>query len=180
MPAAARAQVYTCGRNSLSAFAAAKTGHAEIATMMAKSSASMVNSTVLSPARKDRESSRSDWRVADLWSRVRLTIVRFTVIVAMTGPIRQKRAASGYELLKGDDGLATNDVAVIERSNAAASHRMEPAGAERHRRAGRRPSEWERVCQTPYNFNCSPRSASAVPNRSSELLCVRSRRASGN
>ena len=83
--------------------------------MMAKSSASMVNSTVLSPARKDRESSRSDWRVAGLWSRVRLTIVRFTVIVVMTGPIRQKRAASGYELLKGDDGLATSDVAVIER-----------------------------------------------------------------
>jgi hypothetical protein len=82
--------------------------------MMAKSSASM-NSTVLSPARKDRESSRSDWRIADLWSRIRLTIVRFTVIAVMTGPIRQKRAASGYELLKGDDGLATSDVAVIER-----------------------------------------------------------------
>ncbi len=36
MPATARAQVYTCWRNSLSAFAAANTGHAEIATMMAK------------------------------------------------------------------------------------------------------------------------------------------------
>ena len=75
--------------------------------MMAKSSASMVNSTVLSPARKDRESSRSDWRVADLWAGVRLTIVRFTVIAVMTGPIKQKRAASGYELLKGDDELVT-------------------------------------------------------------------------
>src|SRR4029077_33731 len=28
---------------------------------------------------------------------------------------------------------------------------MEPAGAERHRRAGRSPSEWERRSQTPYN-----------------------------
>jgi hypothetical protein len=37
--------------NSLSALATAMIGHAEIATMMAKSSASMVNSTVLSPAR---------------------------------------------------------------------------------------------------------------------------------
>ena len=75
--------------------------------MMAKSSASMVNSTVLSPARQDRESSRSDWRVADLWARVRLMIVRFTIIAVMTGPIKQKRAASGYELLKGDDELVT-------------------------------------------------------------------------
>ena len=32
----------------------------------------------------------------------------------MTGPIKQKRAASGYELLKGDDGLVTSDVAEIE------------------------------------------------------------------
>ena len=78
--------------------------------MMAKSSASMVNSTVLSPARKDRESSRSDWRVASLWSRIRLTIVRFTLIAVMTGPIKQKRAASGYELLKGDDELVTRDI----------------------------------------------------------------------
>jgi hypothetical protein len=34
-------------------------------------------------------------------------IVRFTVIAVMTGPINQKRAASGYELLKGDDELET-------------------------------------------------------------------------
>ena len=53
--------------------------------------------------------------MADLWARVRLTIFRFTVIAVMTGPIKQKRAASGYELLKGDDELATSDVAVIER-----------------------------------------------------------------
>src|SRR4029077_5775435 len=110
MPATARAQVHTCGRNSLSAFAAAKTGHAEIATMMAKSSASMGNTTVLSPARYDRESSRSELRVAELLARVLLTFVRFTVIAVMTGPIKQKRAASGYELLKGDDGSVTSDV----------------------------------------------------------------------
>ncbi len=33
----------------------------------------------------------------------------------------------------------------------SAFHRMEPAGAERHRRAGRRPSERERTSQTPYS-----------------------------
>jgi hypothetical protein len=78
--------------------------------MMAKSNASMVNTTVLSPARYDRESSRSDLRVAELLARVLLTFVRFTVIAVMTGPIKQKRAASGYELLKGDDGSVTSDV----------------------------------------------------------------------
>ena len=45
--------------------------------------------------------------MADLWARVRLTIFRFTVIAVMTGPIKQKRAASGYELLKGDDEFVT-------------------------------------------------------------------------
>src|SRR6267154_3825927 len=100
----------------------------------------------------------------------------------MTGPIKQKRAASGYELLKGDDELETRgpkrdgSVEVFKGwsgrcrafvSNAPASHRMEPAGAERHRRGGRRPSEWERVSQTPYNFNCLLRSASDALNRSS-------------
>ena len=75
--------------------------------MMAKSSASMVNTTVLSPARYDRESSRSDLRVAELLARVLLTFVRFTVMAVMTGSVKQKRAASGYELLKGDDELET-------------------------------------------------------------------------
>src|SRR3954447_4990385 len=32
---------------------------------------------------------------------------------------------------------------------------MESVGAERHRRPGRRPSERERVSQTPHNSNCS-------------------------
>jgi len=54
-------------------------------------------------------------RIAKLLVRVLLTIVRFTLIAVMTGPIRQKRTASGYELLKGDDDLETSDVAVIER-----------------------------------------------------------------
>jgi hypothetical protein len=49
-------------------------------------------------------------RVAELLARVLLTFVRFTVIAVMTGPIKQKRAASGYELLKGDDGSVTSDV----------------------------------------------------------------------
>jgi hypothetical protein len=52
-------------------------------------------------------SMRSDWRVVDLRACVPLTIVRFTLIAVMTGPIKQKRAASGYELLKGDDELVT-------------------------------------------------------------------------
>ena len=37
-------------------------------------------------------------------------------------------------------------------SNAAASHRMEQTGAERHRRGGRRPSEWELVSQNADSF----------------------------
>jgi len=48
-------------------------------------------------------------RIAELLARVRLTIVRFTLIAVMTGPIKQKRAASGYELLKGDDDLETRE-----------------------------------------------------------------------
>jgi len=54
-------------------------------------------------------------RIAGLLARVLLTIVRFTLIAVMTRPIKQKPAASGYELLKGDDDLATSHVAVIER-----------------------------------------------------------------
>jgi hypothetical protein len=46
-------------------------------------------------------------RVAELLARVLLTFVRFTVIAVMTEAIKQKRAASGYELLKGDDELVT-------------------------------------------------------------------------
>jgi len=61
--------------------------------------------------------------------------------------------------------------------NAAASHRMEPAG-ERHRRVARRMSSLARANQTPYNFNHSPRFASAAQSRSSKLLTVRSRDAS--
>jgi hypothetical protein len=36
--------------------------------------------------------------------------------------------------------------------NAPASHRMEPADAERHRRAGRRPSEWGTSESTALKF----------------------------
>ena len=37
-------------------------------------------------------------------------------------------------------------------SDAVAFRRMEPAGAERHRREARRPSEREGANQTPYNY----------------------------
>src|SRR5947207_12611182 len=37
-------------------------------------------------------------------------------------------------------------------SDAATSRRMEPAGAERHRRAGQRPSERGRTSQAPYSL----------------------------
>ena len=37
-------------------------------------------------------------------------------------------------------------------SDAATFRRMEPAGAERHRRAGQRPSERERTSQAPYSL----------------------------
>ena len=48
---APKAQLGARWTNSLSALATVKIGQAEIATMMAKSSASMVNSTFRSPAR---------------------------------------------------------------------------------------------------------------------------------
>jgi hypothetical protein len=51
MPAAADTQLGVRWRNSFSASAAAKIGQAEIATMMAKSSASMTNSQVFSLAK---------------------------------------------------------------------------------------------------------------------------------
>jgi hypothetical protein len=65
-------------------------------------------------------------------------IVRFTISAVMTRPIKQKRASSGYELLKGDDNLETRgpkcDGSIEELkcwsgccrafvSNAPASHR---------------------------------------------------------
>jgi hypothetical protein len=51
MPTTGCAQPGACSRNLLSAFATAKTGHAEIATIMAKSSASTANSRLLSLAK---------------------------------------------------------------------------------------------------------------------------------
>ena len=101
-------RVQTCWRNSLSAFAAAKTGHADIATIMAKRALRW---------RTPRFFRRRDkiWIAREMTGALpifgrefRLTIVRFTVIAVMTGtPIKQKCGASGYELLKPDDDLVT-------------------------------------------------------------------------
>ena len=91
----------------------------------------------------------------------------------MTGPIKQKRAASGYELLKGDDELETRgpkrDGSVEELKSLIETVLV-----------GRLCQTPRRLAETPYNSSCLPRTASDALNRSSVLLCVRSRRASGN
>src|SRR6266446_2416375 len=58
-------------------------------------------------------------------------------------------------------------------SDAMAFRRMEPAGAERHRRAGRRPSERERASQTPYNDSCLVIFDSAFIQRADDHLLFR-------
>ena len=95
-------------------------------------------------------------------------IVRFTVIAVITGPIKQKCAASGYELLKRDDDLET------------AGGSIEEIEALERVVVGRLCQTPRRLQMTPYNSNLLTKFASAVLNRSSELLRVRSRRASGN
>jgi hypothetical protein len=168
MPATGRAQLHICGRNSLSAFAAAKTGHAEIATMMAKSSASMVNSRVFSRTRLDRVSSRNNWRflIADLCARVCLIIVRFTGIAVITGPlVKAETLRVRLRIVKRRLRLS-NEMFGMMRFEAVV--------------VGRLCQTPRRLTETPYNFTYSPRFALAVLNRSSGLLRVRSGRASGN
>ena len=104
-----RAQAGVRWRSSLSAFIASEIGHAETATIMAKSSASIANSRVLSLA-KHRARSRIDRRIADFCTLARLNIVLFTVITFIAAHwISHVRAESGYEVLKAHDDSVTGN-----------------------------------------------------------------------